>query len=87
MNSAKSGRWIIPFMKLFKYFMFSDPGCGTFHAMETNHINICKPKNRESELYILTLSFIRKCIFHHSLNKAKNKVKDKLDIKHDSLTR
>lgn len=50
----------------------SDPGCGEYHAMNTNHINICKPRDTESELYKLTLSFIRKCIFQHIINKFFN---------------
>ncbi|VDI56079.1 Hypothetical predicted protein [Mytilus galloprovincialis] len=38
----------------------SDPGIGEFHAMKTSHLNICKPWDRDSELYTETLKFIRR---------------------------
>ncbi|CAG2216688.1 SERAC1 [Mytilus edulis] len=40
----------------------SDPGIGEFHAMKTSHLNICKPWDRDSELYTETLKFIRRCL-------------------------
>lgn len=44
-------------------FPISDPGFGEFHFMESlNHLNVCKPANKMSPLYQLTLEFIRHCI-------------------------
>ncbi|XP_063435769.1 protein SERAC1-like [Mytilus trossulus] len=40
----------------------SDPGIGEFHAMKTSHLNICKPWDKDSELYTETLKFIRRCL-------------------------
>ena len=41
----------------------SDPGIGEYHTMPMNHLNICKPKDQNSDLYILTQRFISKCLF------------------------
>ncbi|XP_074641525.1 protein SERAC1-like [Tubulanus polymorphus] len=40
----------------------SDPGFGEYYRMKLNHLTICKPKNLNSELYQITLDFIRDCI-------------------------
>lgn len=45
----------------------ANPGIGDFFPIPSNHINICKPKDKEAEVYQRTLSFIRKCIFHEKL--------------------
>ncbi|XP_048746791.2 protein SERAC1-like [Ostrea edulis] len=40
----------------------SDPGIGEFHPLSTTHLNVCKPWDRNSELYLLTVKFIKHCI-------------------------
>lgn len=36
----------------------SDPGIGRFYGVKTNHLNVCKPWDKESEVYQETLKFI-----------------------------
>lgn len=40
-------------------FFFSDLGIGELIPVEVSHLNICKPKNKESFLYQHTLKFIQ----------------------------
>ena len=44
-----------------EYFLFVvDPSFGKVYVMkELNHLNICKPDTPQSDLYTLTLKFIR----------------------------
>ncbi|XP_041369915.1 protein SERAC1-like [Gigantopelta aegis] len=42
----------------------SDPGFGEFFTLPVDHINICKPEDRDSDLYKITLKFIKSCILH-----------------------
>lgn len=41
---------------------FSDPGIGEFHPLSTTHLNVCKPWDHNSELYLLTMKFVKHCI-------------------------
>ncbi|ESN94634.1 hypothetical protein HELRODRAFT_95781 [Helobdella robusta] len=42
----------------------SDPGLGEFYIMkDLNHINICKPASKKSQIYIRTREFIRSCAY------------------------
>jgi hypothetical protein len=36
----------------------TDPGIGRFYEVKTNHLNVCKPWDKESEVYQETLRFI-----------------------------
>ncbi|KAL5020877.1 hypothetical protein ScPMuIL_000032 [Solemya velum] len=47
----------------------SDPGVGEFHALWTNHLNICKPWDKDSDLYKLSLKFVRKCLRQSAMEK------------------
>ncbi|CAH1785151.1 unnamed protein product [Owenia fusiformis] len=40
----------------------SDPGFGEYHAIDVNHLDICKPKNKESSLYKLLQGFVNDCV-------------------------
>ncbi|KAL3863939.1 hypothetical protein ACJMK2_005660 [Sinanodonta woodiana] len=46
----------------------SDPGVGEYHAIKANHLNICKPWDKESEIYNMTVKFIRKCLLKHMVD-------------------
>ncbi|XP_078587725.1 protein SERAC1-like [Branchiostoma floridae x Branchiostoma japonicum] len=38
----------------------ANPGFGEFHQVDVNHLNVCKPENKDSILYELTLQFIQR---------------------------
>ncbi|KAL4232012.1 hypothetical protein ACF0H5_009590 [Mactra antiquata] len=57
----------------------SDPGCGEFVTVPTDHIGICKPEDKQSYLYKQSLFFIRKCLFHHTIKHTVSMAKQKLD--------
>ncbi|XP_013390014.1 protein SERAC1-like [Lingula anatina] len=40
----------------------SNPGFGEYYKIDTDHLNICKPLDKESQLYQLTVDFIKQCI-------------------------
>uniref|UniRef100_T1JG54 Protein SERAC1 n=1 Tax=Strigamia maritima TaxID=126957 RepID=T1JG54_STRMM len=42
----------------------ADPGFGEFITVATDHVNVCKPVNRRSKLYLLVLEFIYENIPH-----------------------
>lgn len=46
----------------FYFWLHTDPGFGEFHPLSTTHLNVCKPWDNNSELYLLTLKFIKHCI-------------------------
>ncbi|XP_061189632.1 uncharacterized protein LOC133197554 [Saccostrea echinata] len=47
----------------------SDPGIGEFHPLSTTHLNVCKPWDQNSELYLLTVKFIKHCIMLDPVNR------------------
>ena len=43
--------------------MITDPGVGHFFLMENlDHLDICKPRCRDSVLYHMTKEFIQSCV-------------------------
>ncbi|XP_076447448.1 protein SERAC1-like [Babylonia areolata] len=57
----------------------SDPGVGEFSALPLNHVNICKPDSRDSNLYQQTLSFVHRCIFFSYVHRLRRSVAGTLD--------
>ncbi|XP_071090871.1 protein SERAC1-like [Haliotis cracherodii] len=45
----------------------SNPGVGEFYAFNENHINICKPEDPASDLYMLLLKLVRNCVLQSKL--------------------
>ena len=37
---------------------FLDPGFGEYHTLDVNHLDICKPADRNSLLYTILVRFI-----------------------------
>ncbi|KAL8613066.1 hypothetical protein ACOMHN_008835 [Nucella lapillus] len=57
----------------------SNPGVGEFFSLPLNHINICKPDSRDSDLYQQTLSFVHRCIFFSYVHRLRKGMSDSLD--------
>lgn len=53
---------------LLGFFSFSDLGVGELIPVEVSHLNICKPKNKDSFLYQHTLKFIQETLMRDLRN-------------------
>lgn len=38
--------------------LYTDPGLGEYHTLDVNHLDICKPADRQSLLYVILVRFI-----------------------------
>lgn len=57
----------------------SNPGFGEYHDLDVNHMNICKPSNKTSLLYQLTLQFITKNLQHSFATELTEKLAQDVD--------
>ncbi|XP_052771940.1 protein SERAC1-like [Mya arenaria] len=53
----------------------ADPGVGEFELFPSDHINICKPRDRNSPLYIQSYRFILACIHQHRARDKKRRIR------------